>query len=115
MSTRQPVSTRAVAVIVIGVALTAGVSADLTHHACTHAPPPVQRPEAGTPRASYCDAADHGAPWLAVLVAAVVATSALALCRRRGPRAVGLVTALLVLACVGLPIVAASLDAAHTV
>jgi hypothetical protein len=109
------VGVRGVVVAVLGVVVLAVMCALLAHHSCTHAPPPVERPEPGTARADYCGVVDHGVPWLAALVAGILTGSALLLVRRCGPPAVAVVTVLLCLACLAVPIVAGSLESGYTI
>src|SRR4051794_15004146 len=99
------------AAIVAGVAVLSAVS---IHHSCVHPPPPVVKPDAGTPLASFCGTADSTSPWLqagvSVLVFAVVA-----LATRFAPRwALGAAITICV-ANLALAIVAGSLDAAKTI
>jgi hypothetical protein len=109
------VGVHAVVAVVFGVVLFAVVCALLAHYSCTHAPPPVEQPEPGTPRADYCGVVDQGVPWLAALVAGLLAGPALLLVRRWGASAIAVVTVLLCLACLAVPIVAGSLDSAYTI
>jgi ATP/ADP translocase len=72
-------------------------------------------PEPGTPRADYCGAIDHGAPWVAALVALLIAAAAQRLVRNRGWTAVAGVTAILSLVCVALAVTAGALESASTI
>lgn len=69
-----------VAALVAGITLAMAVS---LHHDCLHGPPPVDRPDPGTPRANYCATADIGHPWGVALVGAALVLVVAATTRRR--------------------------------
>jgi MYXO-CTERM domain-containing protein len=69
--------------ILIGLAVVAGICAALGHYSCHHVEANVASPEAGTPRANYCSAADAGAGWLMFTVPLVVGVAGFAAVRRR--------------------------------
>jgi MYXO-CTERM domain-containing protein len=69
-----------VAALVAGVTLAVAFS---LHDDCIHGPPPVDRPDPGTPRASFCGTTDTGQPWgIALLFAALVIIAGAATRRR---------------------------------
>jgi hypothetical protein len=110
-----PVGARALVGVTLGVLLVAVACALLAHHSCVHAPPPVEWPEPGTPRADYCRAVDRGVPWLAGLAALAVAVPVLLVVRRWGAATVSVVTILLCAACLALAVVAGALESAYTI
>lgn|GEM_PF-6026028 len=66
--------------VILGVAAVASICAAAIHNGCFHPPPPVTRPDPGTPRGEYCKVMVFGKPWallvlgpclLVLLVAAV--------------------------------------------
>src|SRR4051812_46978104 len=65
-------------VAIVGFVMALGV-----HHGCTHAPPPVDGPVPGSPRAGYCATADTGRPWLLTLLVAGLAVTVVLASRRR--------------------------------
>jgi hypothetical protein len=111
----RPVGTRALVGVTVGVVFVAVACALLAHHSCTHAPPPVERPEPGTPRANYCGVVDRGVPWLAGLATLALTAPVLLLVRRRGAATVAVVAVLLCTACLVLAVVAGALESAYTI
>ena len=100
----------------VGTVVAAAIAcALLVHHSCLHPPPPVIRPDPGTPRADYCAVVDHGTPWLAALLALVIAVPAVSAVRRQGWAAVATVTALLWLVCLVVGVTAGALTSARTI
>jgi hypothetical protein len=71
--------------VIGGVAIVAVASAAALHQACFHPPPPVDRPDPGTPRGEYCAAILPWHPWVSLTVGPCVLLAALrlALPRRR--------------------------------
>jgi len=65
---RRPTGLGAICAIALGVAFVAVCCAVAVHNACFHTPPPVNRPEAGTPRAGYCDVLIPAKPWVSLTV-----------------------------------------------
>lgn len=51
-----------------GVAVVATSCAAAVHVACFHPPPPVSRPETGTPRGEYCAVLVPWHPWVSLTV-----------------------------------------------
>jgi hypothetical protein len=89
MSARTPrdvASDGALVVLALGVVGVAVVCAWATHYSCGHPPPPVLRPDPGTPRAGFCGAVDVGVPWVAALIAGGVAAVGLWATRGRDQR-----------------------------
>jgi hypothetical protein len=68
------------AALVAGVTLAMALS---LHHDCLHGPPPVERPDPGTPRASYCATTDIGHPGAIALLGAALVLVVAATTRRR--------------------------------
>jgi hypothetical protein len=98
-----------------GVAVVALACAAGVHQACFHPPPPVDRPDPGTPRGEYCAAVLPWHPWLSLTLGPCLLVIALwmALPRRRV-----LVVGLAVAVCVALIANAAvvnSLESALTI
>lgn len=82
---RGPLSAAGVASVVILVALVALCCAWAVHQACFHPPPPVTRPDGGTPRGGYCDAVNATRPWLSLTLGPTLAMTLIALSGRRLP------------------------------
>jgi hypothetical protein len=110
-----PVGTRTLVGVTLGVVLVAVPCALLAHHSCIHAPPPVERPEPGTPRANYCGVVDRGVPWLAGLATLALTVPVLLLVRRCSAATVTAAAMLLCLACLALVVVAGALESAYTI
>lgn len=53
------------------VAVCAAICAAVVHAACFHPPPPVTRPEPGTPRGEYCEAVVRWKPWVSLTLGPV--------------------------------------------
>lgn len=85
--------------ILIGVAVVAGICAAVGHYGCHHVQANVSAPEPGTPRASYCSAADVGSGWLMFALPVVLTAAGFAVVRRRRGR-VGVAVAVAVLSVV---------------
>jgi hypothetical protein len=79
--TRLGVASGSVLVVVVVGAL----SAIAVHRGCLHPPPPVVRPDPGTPRAEYCSAVIPTKPWILLTLApcAFVVTAAAFIPRAR--------------------------------
>jgi hypothetical protein len=52
--------------LTLGVAITAAICAAAFHNGCFHPPPPVGRPDPGTPRGQYCAALLPAKPWMSL-------------------------------------------------
>jgi hypothetical protein len=85
--------------MVILVALVALCCAWAVHEACFHPPPPVTRPDGGTPRGGYCDAINATRPWLSLTLGPTLVMALIALSARRLP---WLVLAVAVIICVAM-------------
>jgi hypothetical protein len=49
--------------LIVGVAAVAVACAAAIHNGCFHPPPPVTRPDPGTPRGEYCKVVVFGKSW----------------------------------------------------
>jgi hypothetical protein len=82
-----------------GVGLIAVACAVAVHHACYDTPPPVSVPDAGTPRALYCDRIESWHLWPFLIGAPLLLTALLlAVCRRR--KLLALIVSTVVATCV---------------
>jgi hypothetical protein len=95
----RKVDPAALILLIAVVALVGAISAAASHNACFHPPPPVTRPDPGTPRGEYCGVLTPLHPWLALTIAPALLVAVLWLAA--GRRLVPVVTLTLVL-CVGL-------------
>jgi hypothetical protein len=93
------------------------LSALMVRHGCLVPPPPVSRPDPGTPRADFCRAVGNGSPWLLFVVAPLATLSlwqAVPAARRRPAFGWTLVAAWTVALFVGAAL-AVSLESAYTI
>jgi hypothetical protein len=98
---RPPLSLLALLGLLGGVALVAVACAAAVHTACFHPPPPVSRPEGGTPRGDYCAAIDPWRPWISLTVGPCLLVAALWLgFSRHRLMVVGFAVALCVALCI---------------
>jgi hypothetical protein len=70
-------------VIVLAVAFVSVCCALAVHNGCFHTPPPVSRPDPGTPRASYCNALIPTQPWVSLTVGPCLLVTLVAWLSRR--------------------------------
>jgi hypothetical protein len=77
----------ALILLIAVVALVGVASAAASHNACFHPPPPVTRPDPGTPRGEYCGVLTPLHPWLTLTISPCLLVAALWLAtgRRRAP------------------------------
>jgi hypothetical protein len=54
--------------LTLGVAVLAVICAAAVHNGCFHPPPPVSRPDPGTPRGEYCATLEPARPWISLTV-----------------------------------------------
>jgi hypothetical protein len=96
------------------VVIVGGISAAAVHNGCFHPPPPVTRPDPGTPRANYCNAVIRTRPWISLTLGPllVVAVTGVVTRRRTAIVAVSLLICCIVIACA---IIANTLTASLTV
>jgi hypothetical protein len=100
--------------LLIAVAALSLICALIVHHSCIDPPPPVIRPDPGTPLADYCSAADTAHPWLLALFPPVLAAFGIVLVRRRKRWTVWICLAIAT-AAVTNAIVASQLTSAYTI
>jgi hypothetical protein len=80
---RRPAGLGVICAIALGVAFVAVCCAVAVHTGCFHTPPPVERPEAGTPRAAYCDVLIPAKPWVSLTVGPTALVLAAGMLTRR--------------------------------
>jgi hypothetical protein len=109
VQTRRPAPIALVIIPVVLVAIVALLTATLEHQACFHPGPPVDRPEAATPRGEYCSALNSAAPWVTLTVVPMAVMAVLAFATRRWPWLIATLTLLLCAALIANAVVANSL------
>jgi hypothetical protein len=100
---------------VMVVAAAAVAAAIGVHHACFDPPPPVIRPDPGTPRGEYCSAVLSVHPWITLTVGPSVIALLLASAIRRRVWAIWVVSLVIGVAVIANAIVANELVAALTI
>ena len=97
------------------IALIAGICAYAVHVACFEPPPPIVRPDPGTPRGEYCAFVDPKAPWVSLTLGPTLLMTLVGLVLRKHRRLLISATLLLALALVANAVVSNNLTSALTI
>jgi hypothetical protein len=97
------------------VAVCAAICAAVVHAACFHPPPPVTRPEPGTPRGEYCRAVLPWKPWVSFTLGPVALMAVGGSLGRRRAWVLAMMTLLICGVLIANASVADSLEFAYTI